>query len=166
MSVEANVALLRDLHERRKRNALDSDERAEYEQLRDAFAQAFVKANRVSVRPGQTCRQAVRAACAIQLELTVGERVHKTITLDLSAHGFAALVGASLEVGTACAFALRIRTEMVRGQGRVVACARYGSGNSSFRVSIAFGPLSPADLERVELVVFDAALASLARTHT
>jgi hypothetical protein len=163
MSVDANVPRLRDLHEKRKRNALDVDEQVTYEALRDAFAKAFVAANRVSIRPGQTCRQAVRASCAIQVELAALSRLHKTITLDLSGHGFAALVGVALEVGTPCAFALRLRSEAIRGAGRVVACARYGSGNSSFRVSIAFDPLCASDLERLELVVFDAALATLAR---
>jgi hypothetical protein len=161
MSVEANVSRLRDLHEKRKLDVLDVDERATYEALREAFAAAFVRANRVSLRPGQTSRQAVRAQCAFQVELAALGRVHKTITLDLSGHGFAALVGIQLDVGTECAFVLRIRPELIRGTGRVVSCARYGSGNSSYRVSFAFNPLGASDVERVELVVFDAALASL-----
>jgi hypothetical protein len=161
MSVEANVARLRDLHEKRKHDMLDVNERAAYEALREAFAAAFVRANRVSIRPGQTARQAVRAQCAMQVELAALGRLHKTITLDLSGHGFAALVGVQLEVGAPCAFSLRIRPELIRGTGRVVACARYGSGNSSFRVSFAFDPLPASDIERVEMVVFDAALGSL-----
>jgi hypothetical protein len=152
---------LRDLHQKRKYEPLDLEERAAYESLRESFAAAYVKANRVSVRPGQTYQQAVRAPCAIQLDLTAEGRDHGTLTLELSAQGFAALVGVSLGPSTPCAFVLRLRPEPIRGTGRVLACARYGSGNRSFRVLVAFDPLSPSDTERLEVVVLDAALSSL-----
>jgi hypothetical protein len=157
----ADVMRLRDLHERHKHEQLELDEAAAYESLRDAFAAAFVRAHRVSIRPGQTYRQAVRAACAIQLELTVEGRAHRTITLELSAQGFAALVGVFFELDAPCAFNLRIRPNDIRGTGRVRACERYGSGNLSYRVLVAFDPLSTSDVQRIEGAVFDAALASL-----
>jgi len=158
---QADVARLRDLHQRRKHEELELDEVTTYEALRDAFAAAFVRANRVSVRPGQTYRQAVRAPCAIQLELTAEGRAHKTITLELSAQGFAALIGVFIDPDAPCEFALRIRPALLRGTGRVLACARYGSGNRSYRVLVAFDPLNASDVERIEGVVLDAALASL-----
>ena len=161
MLAQADVARFRDLPERRKHEQLKLDELAAYESLREAFAAAFVKANRVSVRPGQTYRQAVRAACAIQVELTVEGRTHTTITLELSGQGFAALVGVFFDLEAPCAFRLRIRPNGLRGTGRVRACERYGSGNMSYRVLVTFDPLSPSDAERVEGVVFDAALVSL-----
>jgi hypothetical protein len=161
MFAQADVARLRALHERRKHEELELDELAAYESLREAFAAAFVRANRVSVRPGQTYRQAVRAACAIQVGLTVEGRAHSTITLELSAQGFAALVGVFLDLDAPCAFNLGIRPNGLRGTGRVRACERYGSGNLSYRVFITFDPLSTSDAERIEGVVFDAALVSL-----
>lgn len=161
MSLTADVVRLRTLHEKRKQNQLDLDERATYDSLRDAFAAAYVRANHVSVRPGETCRQAVRAECAIQVELAVEGRAHKTITLDLSSHGFAALIGAPVAVDTPCTFSLRIRPELLRGAGRITACGRYGSGNRSFRVLVAFDPMRASDYERVELAVLDAAFTSL-----
>jgi hypothetical protein len=161
MLAQADVARFRDLHERRKHEQLELHETAAYESLREAFAAAFVRAHRVSIRPGQTYRQAVRAACAIQLELTVEGRAHKTITLELSAQGFAALVGAFVDIDAPCAFHLRIRPNGLRGTGRVRACERYGSGNLSYRVLVAFDRLSTSDAERIEGAVFDAALVSL-----
>jgi hypothetical protein len=161
MLAQADVARFRDLHERHKHEQLELDEVAAYESLREAFAAAFVRANRVSIRPGQTFRQAVRAACAIQLELTVEGRAHRTITLELSVQGFAALVGGVCELDAPCAFNLRIRPHELRGTGRVRACERYGSGNMSYRVLVAFDPLSKADADRIEGAVFDAALVSL-----
>jgi hypothetical protein len=158
---QADVARLRDLHQRRKHEELARDELTTYEALRDAFAAAFVRAHRVSVRPGQTSRQAVRAACAIQLDVTAGGRAHKTITLELSAQGFAALVGVFVDPDAPCEFALRIRPSVLRGTGRVLACARYGSGNKSYRILVAFDPMNASDVERIEGVVLDAALASL-----
>jgi hypothetical protein len=158
---QADVARLRDLHQRRKHEELARDELTTYEALRDAFAAAFVRAHRVSVRPGQTSRQAVRAACAIQLDVTTGGRAHKTITLELSAQGFAALVGVFVDPDAPCEFALRIRPSVLRGTGRVLACARYGSGNKSYRILVAFDPMNASDVERIEGVVLDAALASL-----
>jgi hypothetical protein len=103
----------------------------------------------------------VRAACAIQLELTAEGRTHRTITLELSAQGFAALVGGFLDIDAPCAFNLRIRPDGLRGTGRVRACERYGSGNMSYRILVAFDPLSTSDAERIEGAVFDAALVSL-----
>jgi hypothetical protein len=161
MLARADVARFRSLHERRKHEQLELDEVAAYESLREAFAAAFVRAHRVSIRPGQTYRQAVRAACAIQLELTVEARTHRTITLELSAQGFAALVGVFFELDAPCAFNLRIRPNELRGTGRVRACERYGSGNMSYRVLVAFDPLSTSDADRIEGAVFDAALVSL-----
>ena len=161
MLAQADVARFRDLHQKRKHEQLELDEAAAYESLREAFAAAFVRAHRVSVRPGQTYRQAVRAACSIQVELTAGGRPHKTITLELSAQGFAALVGRFLDLDAPCAFDLRIRPNGLRGTGRVRACERYGSGNLSYRVFVAFDPLGASDAERIEGAVFDAALVSL-----
>jgi hypothetical protein len=93
MSFEATIVRLRDLNEKRKQNTLTTDERAVYESLRDDFARAFVRANRITLRPGQTSRQVLRVACAIQLELSIANRVHKTITLDVSTQGLATLIG-------------------------------------------------------------------------
>ena len=161
MLAQADVARLRDLHQRRKHEELELDEIAAYESLRDAFAAAFVRAHRVSLRPGQTYRQAVRAACAVQVELTAEGRAHKTITLELSPQGFGALVGVFIDFDAPCTFALRIRPSMIQGTGKVITCERYGSGNLSYRVLVAFNPLSPSDVERIECAVLDAALASL-----
>src|SRR5580658_5131440 len=109
MLAHADVARFRHLHERRKHEQLELDELAAYESLCDAFAAAFVRANRVSVRPGHTYRQAVRAPCAIQLEVTAEWRAHKTITLVRSAQGFAALAGVFSDPDAPSEFSLRIR---------------------------------------------------------
>lgn len=162
MSFEATIVRLRDLNERRKQNTLTADERAIYESLRDDFARAFVRANRITLRPGQTSRQVLRVACAIQLELSIANRVHKTITLDVSTQGLATLIGEPAETGTPCDFILKTRPEPIRGLGRVVGCARYGSGGSSYRVSLVIDLLSQAQAERLELLVLDTALAALA----
>jgi hypothetical protein len=162
MSFEATIVRLRELNEKRKHNQLTADERTAYEALRDDFARAFVRANRITLRPGQTSRQVLRVACAIQLELSLAARVHKTITLDISTQGLAALIGESVAVGAPCDFVLRTKPDPIRGLGRVVGCARYGSGSSSFRVSLAIDVLSQAQAERLELIVLDTALAALA----
>jgi hypothetical protein len=161
MSFEATIVRLRDLNEKRKQNTLTADERAVYESLRDDFARAFVRANRITLRPGQTSRQVLRVACAIQLELSIANRVHKTITLDVSTQGLATLIGESAETGAPCDFILRTRPDPIRGLGRVVGCARYGSGGSSYRVSLAIDLLSQAQSQRLELLVLDTALAAL-----
>jgi hypothetical protein len=162
MSFEATIVRLRDLNEKRKQNSLTTDERAIYESLRDDFARAFVRANRITLRPGQTSRQVLRVACAIQLELSIANRVHKTITLDISTQGLATLIGESVETGAPCDFILRTRPDPIRGLGKVVGCARYGSGGSSYRVSLAIDLLGQAQAERLELLVLDNALAALA----
>ncbi len=161
MSFEATIVRLRDLNEKRKQNSLTVDERAVYESLRDDFARAFVRANRITLRPGQTSRQVLRVACAIQLELSIANRVHKTITLDVSTQGLATLIGECVETGTPCDFILRTRPEPIRGLGKVVGCARYGSVNSSYRVSLVVDLLSQAQAERLEHLVLDTALAAL-----
>jgi len=163
MTPDPAINRLHELHQKRKRSSLDADERARYDALRDDFARAYVKANRISMRPGQTPRQVVRVAAAIQVEISSAGRVDKTITLDLSPLGLAALVGGPLEVGVTCEFLLRMRPEPIRGRGRVVACTRYGSGSSSFRVSIAFDTLTGPDVGRLEDLVLETALASLGR---
>ena len=76
----------------------------------------------------------------------------------------AARSGAEFGKGTRASeriIALRIRPSMIQGAGKVIMCERYGSGNLSYRVLVAFNPLSPSDVERIECAVLDAALASL-----
>jgi hypothetical protein len=115
------------------------------------------------MRPGQTPRQVVRVPAAIQHELTTAGRVDNTITLDVSPLGLAALIGHDVALGTACDFLLRMRPDPIRGRGRIVACTRYGSGSSSFRVSVAFDTLTGPDVGRLEDLVLETALGSLGR---
>lgn len=163
MTPDPAINRLHELHQKRKHNALDASESARYEALREDFARAYVKANRISMRPGQTPRQVVRVPSAIQVELTFGPRIDKTITLDLSPLGLAALVGADIAIGTPCAFLLRVRPDPLRGRGRIVSCSRYGSGSSSFRVSVAFDTLTGPDVGRLEDLVLETALNALGR---
>jgi len=154
-----DIACLQELHETRKRRGhLEPEERERYDVLREQFARAFEAAQQLDLPEGQTYRRVLRVPCAIRLTLSMSGRAHNTITLDLSAHGLAALVRSSLPVNARCDLVLHVSPEPVCARARIVSSVNHGSGNTSFRVSLEFEPLEEPAAERLETIVLDAAL--------
>lgn len=153
------LAAFRDLHERARRGSLTPGELAAYRTGRDELARALLAAQRLTLKSGETPRQALRVARALQVELDLPTSREKTVTIDLSTGGFSALLAKAPPLGDDLGVALRLPAAEP-----LVCRARVTDANSQaghVRVAARFVELPAADRERLELFVFDTVLAQL-----
>jgi hypothetical protein len=149
------------LHERARSGDLKDAERREYQAGREELARALVAAQQLGLQPGQTPRQALRVARALQVELESPLRQERLTTFDLSMGGFSALLAREPAPDEALTATLRLpNLDPV-----VVAVTLVGvkPQKGSVRASFAFGKVGAAEQERLELAIFDAVLAQLRR---
>jgi hypothetical protein len=154
------IVRFRELHEQYKAGQLGADEVKRYEAEREEFSLAFVQAQQLGLRPGQSPRQMLRVAFTERVALTIGPRREATMTLDLAVGGFSADVG---PLGTAIIvdFELGTPPDSVRGKAKVVASNRQPDGSWRTSFNIQFVP--PDDRRKLEVWVLDAALKSVGK---
>ena len=149
------------LHEQARRGALHGDELANYLAGREELARALLAAQRLTLLPGQSPRQALRVARALQVELESPVRKDRLMTFDLSLGGFSALVARAPMHDEALTATLRLPGVDPVVASVTVAGMKPQPGN--VRVSFAFGRLEEPARERLELAIFDAVLAQLGK---
>src|SRR5512142_1487654 len=150
----------RDFHERARSGKLGPDDLQTYRAARDELARALLSAQRLTVKPGETPRAALRVARALQVDLDMLTSSARAITVDLCTGGFACLLAKAPPSGDEIGYSLRLPgTEPLTGKVRV-ADIKPQQGN--VRVSFQFVGMSGEERERVELFVFDTVLAQLA----
>jgi hypothetical protein len=154
------VVAFRALHQQARSGKLDAPTLARYEQDREVLAKALLIAQRLSVKPGNTARQTLRVALTLPVELSFGAHHERATTLDLGLGGFAAFLSKPLGVLERGGFMLTLRSVggSVSGRARVVNVQRKGK---PYRVAFAFEDLSPQDTQRLDIEIFDAALATI-----
>ncbi len=149
----------RQLHEKARRGQLSERERQAYRNGRDELARALLAAQRLTLRPGETPRRALRVGRALQVDLDLATARDRAVTLDLSTGGFATLLAKAPPLGDECGYSMRIpAAEPLAGRARV-GDVKPLAGN--VRVAFQFVKMSPGDRERLELFVFDTVLAQL-----
>jgi hypothetical protein len=147
------------LHEKARRGALSDAEQRLYQGGRDELARALVAAQHLTLQPGQTPRQALRVARALQVDLESPVRKDRLTTFDLSVGGFSALLArapASDEVLTAT-----LRLPGVDPVTATVTAAGVKPQAGNVRASFAFAKLGTSERERLELAIFDVVLSQL-----
>ena len=132
---------------------------ASYLRAREELARALLAAQRLNLQPGQTPRQALRVARALQVELESPVRKDRLTTFDLSLGGFSALVSKAPAADEALTATLRLPdlkpVTCAGGPRRPVDARRQ-------RARLLRLPrLEAAAQERLELAVFDAVLVQL-----
>jgi PilZ domain len=159
MSLGAWLSQFRDLHERARRKTLGEQDLATYRLGRDELARALLAAQRLTLKPGETPRQALRVARALQIDLDLLTSRERAISIDLSTGGFSCLLAKSPPLGDEVGFSMRIpASEPLAGRARI-ADVKPHSGN--VRVAFQFVGLPAEDRERVEMFVFDTVLSQL-----
>jgi hypothetical protein len=149
----------RDLHERMRTGKLSREEAEIYRAARDELARALLSAQRLTVKPGETPRAALRVARALQVDLDLITSSARAITIDLCTGGFACLLAKAPSMGDEVGFSLRLPgTEPLTGKVRV-ADVKAQQGN--VRVSFQFSGMTSEERERVEMFVFDTVLAQI-----
>jgi PilZ domain len=146
------------LHEKARRARLKGKELAAYHEARHDLGALLLAAQRLSVSPGETAREALRVARSLLLDLGFDPRPVGAMTLDISTGGFSSLLHSAPRVGERLDFSLALGDGPVRGRARITSAFDQGV---SFRVSFAFERLSSMDAKRIESEVLDAALEQL-----
>lgn len=159
MSLAEWLSTFRDMHERARRGQLNPREASVYRAGRDELARALLAAQRLTVKPGETPRAALRVSRALQIDMDLPTTHLKAVTIDVSTGGFSTLVSKAPSLGEEIRFSLRMpASEPLAGQCRVTD-VKAQAGN--VRVSFQFVGLSAEDRERLEVFVFDTVLAQL-----
>ncbi len=159
MSLADWLAAFRELHEKAHRGELAPRERVVYRAGRDELARALLAAQRLTLKPGEIPRQALRVARALQVDLETTTSRLRAMTIDLSVGGFGTLLAKAPPSDEDVKYALRLPSaEPLEGVAHVVE-AKAQPGN--VRVCFAFKDISEADRERLELLIFDTVLAQI-----
>ncbi len=147
------------LHERARTAALSADEQRQYVEARESLSETLLAAQRLSLKPGEKARRALRVSRFFPVELHFTTPQNAT-TLDISRGGFSVLLGESPKIGDELAFVLKppAAEPPINGRSTVVGLQKL-FGNH--RVAFALQGLSPSDVERLERIVFDAVLEHL-----
>src|SRR5512142_922066 len=147
------------LHEKARAGKLSRAESDTYRSARDELARALLGAQRLTVKPGETPRQALRVARALQVDLDLLTSSVRAITIDLSTGGFACLLAKAPPTGDEFSCTLRIPgAEPLVSKVRV-ADVKPQQGN--VRISFQFVGISADERERLELFVFDTVLGQM-----
>lgn len=149
------IATFRSLHEKARRGLLTNAETTTYREAREELLAMLLAAQRLTLRPGETVREAPRAVRALPLEI---HSTTDTVTLDISTGGFAALLSRPFRVGEQIEFSLWLSSGPLQGRARVASVFDQGG---SFRISFRLENVSQADTERMEFEVLDAAMEQL-----
>jgi hypothetical protein len=160
MGLQDWVENFRGIHNRAREGKLDERELGRYHEAREELAQALVGAQKISLRPGESARNALRVPKAMQVDISVPGGKQRAMTLDISGNGFSAMLGIGLPVGERHDVVLKMPggATPLEAQATVAGTKRQGG---TYRVSYEFVKLSSAQSDQLMFLVFDAALEAL-----
>jgi len=159
VSLSEWMKAFRELHERARTGRLSGPEAEGYRAARDELARALLSAQRLTVKPGETPRQSLRVARALQVDLDLLTSNVRAITIDLCTGGFACLLAKAPPLGEEFGFTLRLPGAEALGGKVRVADVKPQQGN--VRVSFQFSGLPAEERERMETFVFDTVLSQI-----
>jgi hypothetical protein len=150
----------RALHELARREHLSGDLRDAYLARRHELTQALVAVQQRFAPPGANRRKMLRVVRALRLELETMVGRERALTMNLSVGGFSALLAKAPRQDEVVKCLLRLPA----GKNIEAAVRPVGTRHlpRSAQVSFAFGELTDAERERLELLIFDTALELLA----
>jgi hypothetical protein len=159
MSLKEWLVQFKAAHEKVRAGTLSGEPLAAYRSGRDELARALLGAQAASLRTGETPRQALRVARALQADLEWSVDKVRAVTQDVSSGGFAALLAKAPPTDEEVKVQLRMPgADPISTKARVV---NAHVQPASVRVSFAFVGLPPADRDRLEFLVFDTVLQQI-----
>lgn len=161
MGLKEWLVEFRALHDKARKGDLSDYDKRLYDDGREELAIALMAAQRLTRKPDELAREALRVARAVQVDLELNSGKQRVATLDICIGGFSTMMGVPPEPNEAVGVTLRMPEgkDPLLGRARVVATKRQGA---SHRVSFAFDTLKPEDQDRLSILVFDTALSRLA----
>ncbi|XXF75421.1 PilZ domain-containing protein [Myxococcaceae bacterium GXIMD 01537] len=160
MSATAWFGEFRHLHDKARKKDLNETDKRLYLQAREQFARALTAAQGMTLQSGESARQAFRVAQAMQIEFNLASGLVRSMTLDISRGGFSCVLAQAPDAKDAVGYSLRMPggTDPIIGRARVVSAVKQPG---RYRVSFVFEGMSEGDQERLEMALFDAALARI-----
>jgi hypothetical protein len=147
------------LHEQVRAGTLAKSDQAKYIAGRDELARALLKAQQITLQPGELPRRSLRAATALQISLQLPSGPLQTITRDIGSGGYSVRVSSAPAVGAIVIFSLRLSTkDVIEGSSRLL---NLSPVSESRRASFCFENLPAEVTERIEMTVFDAIVSQL-----
>lgn len=160
MSIADWLRAFRTLHERAKQGGLSGDDAETYRAGCDELARALLAAQRLTLKPGEAPRHALRVARAVQVDLESPTSRVRAMTIDLGVGGFSALLAKPPPSGEDVRCTMRIPGGESLETEVVVVEVKQQPGSA--RVSFGFRRLSDAHRARLEMLVIDTALSNIA----
>ncbi len=159
MGLTESLEEFRTLHDGAKAGTLGSPDLANYHAVRDKLADLLLSAQSIALLPGKRPRRMLRAARALLADIEFHDGSVRAMTLQVSSGGFAALLARGPQVGEDVEVTLRIPGgQPLHAGARAVSVKEYlGNANTSFQ----FVSLDAAEVERMEVFVFDTLLDEL-----
>jgi hypothetical protein len=160
MSMKEWLASFLELHTKAKQGRLEGTDLHNYQKSCDELAGALLQAQKLSAKPGEAPRDALRVPRATQVELSMTGGKQKVLTLELGRSSFVAMVALGPATGEKFEAVLRIpgSPDPVDCSVQVTASRRQGG---SYRVSFDFVRIDEAAREKIGYAVFDTALENL-----
>jgi len=159
MSLGQWLAAFREMHERARRGQLNASDLQIYRAGRDELARALLAAQRLTLKPGETPRRALRVARALQVDLDMLTARERAITIDISTGGFSCLLAKAPPLGDEVGLSMRIPASDPLACRCRIADVKAQAGN--VRVAFQFLTLPEVERERLETFVFDTVLAQM-----
>jgi hypothetical protein len=162
MGLAEFVSHLSILHEKARKNELSPSERDEYERDREDLAATILNAQKINLKPGETARRAIRANRVLPVELTVGSKATKSVTLEVSSTGFSVMLPPlSPEWQDTIRFKMKLPGgSELKGSAKAMS-ATPSAGH--VRVGFQMTDIAEADREELTRLVFDDLLDKLRR---
>ncbi|HEX9402248.1 MAG TPA: PilZ domain-containing protein [Anaeromyxobacter sp.] len=154
------LRLFRTLHERAKKGELAGTDADDYRAGCDELARALIAAQRLTLKPGEMPRHALRVARALQVTLETPLSSIRAMTIDVCVGGFSVLLAKPPPPNEEQTATLRIP-----GGEPTVTTVLPGETKQqpgTVRVSFTFKKLPDDAKQRLELLVIDTALSQLA----
>jgi len=159
MSLGEWLSAFREMHEKARRKQLSAADLQIYRTGRDELARALLAAQRLTLKPGETPRRAMRVARALQVDIDMLTARERASTIDISTGGCSCLLARAPPLGDEVGLSMRIpASDPLACRGRI-ADVKAQAGN--VRAAFQFVGLSDDDKERLEMFVFDTVLAQL-----
>lgn len=160
MGISDWLRVFRTLHERAKTGGLAGEDADAYRAGCDELARALMAAQRLTAKPGEAPRHALRVARAVQVDLESATWKVRATTAELGVGGFTALLAKQPPANEELRCAMKIPGGAALEASIVAGEMKQQPG--SVRASFAFARLSDAQRAALELLVIDTALSQIA----
>src|SRR5260370_21126394 len=149
MSLQEWLTEFRVLHDKARSGTLSDYHAKLYKDGREELAAALVQAQRLTRKPEESAREALRVARAVQVDLELNSGKQRVVTLDICIGGFSTMMGVPPPPNEAVGGTIRMpegKDHPIGARAKIVATKRHAAPNPP--ASLAFEAVPGSDAER------------------